>query len=85
MTASLSGTPLRCGWVTDRFGLTWQVIPEQLGKYLADRDLKKSGRVMESMLKMVKLDIAALKKASDGKQPPRPSSMAHLLLSLPRF
>ena len=64
---SKGGTPLQCGWVTDRFGVTWQVVPEQLGKYMADPDPKKSGRVMAAMLKMKKLNIAALTKAYLGK------------------
>jgi predicted 3-demethylubiquinone-9 3-methyltransferase (glyoxalase superfamily) len=64
---SKGGTPMQCGWVTDLYGLTWQVVPEVLGRYLADRDPKKSGRVMDVMLKMKKLDCAALKKAYEGK------------------
>jgi predicted 3-demethylubiquinone-9 3-methyltransferase (glyoxalase superfamily) len=59
---------MQCGWVTDLYGLTWQVVPEVLGRYLADRDPKKSGRVMDVMLKMKKLDCAALKKAYEGKK-----------------
>lgn len=60
------GVTMKCGWVTDRFGLTWQVIPQDLGKFLSDKDHQKSGRVMEAMLKMNKLDVATLKKAYDG-------------------
>lgn len=63
---SKDGNIMQCGWITDRFGLTWQVIPEDLGRYLADKDHKKSGRVMEAMLKMQKLDVAALTKAYNG-------------------
>jgi len=55
-----------CGWVKDRFGLSWQVTPTILGKMLADPDPGKSKRVMEAMLKMTKIDIAALKRAYEG-------------------
>ena len=57
------GKPLRCGWVTDRYGLTWQIIPEALGRMLQDPDPAKARRVMQAMLTMVKLDIAALQRA----------------------
>jgi predicted 3-demethylubiquinone-9 3-methyltransferase (glyoxalase superfamily) len=60
------GTPLRCGWLTDRFGLTWQIIPSALGKLMRDPDPAKSKRVVEAMMKMVKLDIAALERAHGG-------------------
>lgn len=56
-----------CGWLKDKYGLSWQVNPAILSKMLADRDPKKSKRVMEAMLKMKKIDIAALKRAYDGK------------------
>jgi predicted 3-demethylubiquinone-9 3-methyltransferase (glyoxalase superfamily) len=55
-----------CGWVKDRFGLSWQITPTILVQMISDPDPKKSKRVMEAMLKMKKLDIAALKKAYDG-------------------
>ena len=60
------GKPLQCGWLTDRFGLSWQIIPKALGELMGDKDPAKSKRVREAMLKMVKLDIAALKKAHAG-------------------
>ncbi|MDZ4859336.1 MAG: VOC family protein [Candidatus Hydrogenedentes bacterium] len=60
---SEGGQVQQCGWVSDRFGLTWQVVPTVLMDLLGDKDPKKSQRVMESMMKMVKLDIATLKKA----------------------
>jgi predicted 3-demethylubiquinone-9 3-methyltransferase (glyoxalase superfamily) len=59
------GTPLQCGWITDRFGLTWQVTPKVLLKMLADPDQEKADRVMKAMMQMVKLDIATLKRAYD--------------------
>ncbi|MGE0868804.1 MAG: VOC family protein [Kofleriaceae bacterium] len=55
-----------CGWITDRFGLSWQLNPGILGKMLADKDPAKAGRVMQAMLKMHKLDIAALERAYEG-------------------
>ena len=57
------GTESRCGWLKDRFGLSWQVIPDALGRYLADTDRAKADRVMQAMLKMRKIDIAALDAA----------------------
>jgi predicted 3-demethylubiquinone-9 3-methyltransferase (glyoxalase superfamily) len=61
------GKPSRCGWLEDRFGLSWQVIPRTLGKLLGDKDPQKSKRVMDAMLKMVKIDIKKLKDAYAGK------------------
>jgi predicted 3-demethylubiquinone-9 3-methyltransferase (glyoxalase superfamily) len=57
------GKPQQCGWLTDRFGVSWQIVPTVLGKMLQDKDAAKSKRVMEAMLKMVKLDIALLEDA----------------------
>jgi predicted 3-demethylubiquinone-9 3-methyltransferase (glyoxalase superfamily) len=53
----------QCGWLKDRFGLSWQVVPEALGTLLADPDPEKGRRVMEAMLAMKKIDIAALERA----------------------
>ena len=60
------GTPSRCGWLVDRFGVSWQIIPKALGELLEDPDPEKSGRVMQAMMGMVKIDIAGLKKAYAG-------------------
>ena len=60
------GTEVQCGWVTDRYGYSWQVFPEILPRMLADPDREKAGRVMRAMMGMVKLDVAALKRAYDG-------------------
>ena len=60
------GTPSQCGWLTDRFGVTWQIIPAVLGTMLGDKDPAKANRVMQAMLKMVKIDIAKLKEAYDA-------------------
>jgi predicted 3-demethylubiquinone-9 3-methyltransferase (glyoxalase superfamily) len=60
------GEPSRCGWLKDRFGLSWQIVPPVLYELLGDPDPERSGRVMQAMLKMSKLDIAALKAARDA-------------------
>ncbi len=60
------GAEVQCGWVTDRYGYSWQIVPEVLPVMLADPDREKAGRVMQAMMGMVKLDIAALKRAYDG-------------------
>ena len=60
------GAESRCGWLKDKFGLSWQVIPSALGQYLGDRDRGKANRVMQAMLKMKKIDIAALEAAYAG-------------------
>jgi len=61
------GTPQQCGWITDRFGVTWQIVPTALGRMLQDKDAARSRRVMEAMLKMVKLDLGELERAYNGK------------------
>jgi predicted 3-demethylubiquinone-9 3-methyltransferase (glyoxalase superfamily) len=60
------GKEIQCGWLTDKFGLTWQIVPAILLNLIADKDAAKSQRVMQAMMKMVKFDIAALKKAAEG-------------------
>ena len=60
---SAGGRPDRCGWVKDRFGLSWQIVPTVLPVLLADPDPVKAERTMAAMLRMSKLDIAALEKA----------------------
>ena len=64
---SAGGAPSRCGWLKDKFGLSWQIIPKALAEMLGDKDPAKSGRVMQAMLKMSKIDIDGLKRAYDGK------------------
>jgi len=64
---SAGGQPGQCGWLTDKFGLSWQVVPAALGEMLQDKDPARAKRVMEAMLKMTKIDIAALRKAYEGK------------------
>ena len=60
------GRVQQCGWLQDRFGVSWQVVPTVLGTMLQDADRAKSSRVMKAMMKMVKLDIAALERAYAG-------------------
>ena len=60
------GTPQRCGWLTDKFGVTWQVVPSVLGAMLGDKDAGKASRVMAAMMKMIKLDIKQLQDAYDN-------------------
>ena len=57
----------RCGWLKDKYGLSWQIIPSALGKMLGDKDAEKSKRVMEAMLQMDKIDIKRLQEAYEGK------------------
>jgi predicted 3-demethylubiquinone-9 3-methyltransferase (glyoxalase superfamily) len=61
------GTPGRCGWLKDKYGLSWQVIPKTLGELLHDKDPAKAKRVAEAMLKMDKIDIKRLRQAYDGR------------------
>ncbi|MGB7157314.1 MAG: VOC family protein [Tepidisphaeraceae bacterium] len=61
------GAPSQCGWLKDKFGLSWQIIPSVLFKLLTDKDAAKSKRVMEAMLRMTKIDINALKQAYEQR------------------
>lgn len=56
----------QCGWLKDKFGLSWQIVPKQLGEFLSDPDREKADRAMRAMLQMKKIDIAKLKEAYDG-------------------
>jgi predicted 3-demethylubiquinone-9 3-methyltransferase (glyoxalase superfamily) len=60
------GEPSQCGWLVDRFGLSWQIVPTALGRLMSDPDPVRAGRVMQAMLAMVKLDVAGLQAAYDG-------------------
>ena len=60
---SAGGSKDRCGWLKDKFGLSWQIIPAALGRLLSDKDSGKSQRVMQAMLRMDKIEIAALQEA----------------------
>ena len=61
------GTPHACGWIKDRYGVPWQIVPSVLPKMLADSDPARARRVMQAMLGMVKIDIVALEAAYEGK------------------
>lgn len=63
---SAGGTPGQCGWLKDRFGLSWQIVPTVLPELLGDPDRAKAGRVMTAMMAMTKLDIAGLRRAADN-------------------
>jgi predicted 3-demethylubiquinone-9 3-methyltransferase (glyoxalase superfamily) len=60
------GKPMACGWVTDRYGLRWQIVPAVMDKMMNEQDPARSKRVTDAMLKMKKFDIAALEKAYRG-------------------
>ena len=57
------GSPVQCGWLKDRYGLPWQIVPTALGRMMCDPDRAKAGRVMTAMMGMVKIDVAALEAA----------------------
>lgn len=57
----------QCGWCKDKYGVSWQIVPKQLGEMLGNKDPEKAGRVVQAMLQMKKLDIATLQKAYDGE------------------
>ncbi len=63
---SAGGKKERCGWLKDKYGLSWQIIPSVLGKMMADKDVEKARRVMNAMLQMDKIDIGGLNKAYNG-------------------
>jgi len=60
------GEESMCGWLKDRYGLSWQIIPDALGELLGDPDPEKAGRVMQAMLQMRKIDVARLEQARNG-------------------
>jgi predicted 3-demethylubiquinone-9 3-methyltransferase (glyoxalase superfamily) len=60
------GAPTQCGWLKDKFGLSWQIVPNSLGRMLSDPDPAKASRTMNAMLAMRKLDLAALEAAYNG-------------------
>jgi predicted 3-demethylubiquinone-9 3-methyltransferase (glyoxalase superfamily) len=60
------GKEVQCGWLVDKFGVSWQIVPRQLGQMLADKDKAKAGRTMQAMMGMKKLELAKLQAAFDG-------------------
>ena len=61
------GKPVQCGWLKDKFGVSWQIVPEEMEAMLREKDAIKTKRVMEAMMTMVKLDVAKLKRAFAGE------------------
>lgn len=64
---SRGGEPGPCGWLKDKYGLSWQIVPTALGEMLQDKDAEKANRVMQAMLQMSKIDIAGLRRAYEGQ------------------
>ena len=62
------GKPVQCGWLIDKYGISWQIVPTRLVELLSDPDQEKISRVMQAMLKMIKIDIAALETAYAGER-----------------
>ncbi len=62
------GQPVACGWLTDKFGVSWQIIPKDLGELLGDEDREKANRVVNAMLKMTKIEIEGLRKAYESPE-----------------
>ena len=58
------GEPMQCGWLTDRFGVSWQIVPDRLTELMSSPDPARNNRVMQAMLKMIKLDVAELEAAA---------------------
>lgn len=63
------GRPIQCGWLKDRFGVSWQIVPEPLIDMIADSEPARARRVMEAMMRMTKIDIGELRNAYRGGQP----------------
>jgi predicted 3-demethylubiquinone-9 3-methyltransferase (glyoxalase superfamily) len=70
LTEALSAVPEaeQCGWVKDRYGLSWQIVPARLKELLADSDRGKAKRAMDAMMQMKRIDIAALERAAEGER-----------------
>ncbi len=63
---SLGGQEVQCGWLKDKYGMSWQLVPANIEEMLQDKDHERSGRVMQAVMKMTKLDIAELQRAFRG-------------------
>lgn len=61
------GRPVQCGWLKDRFGVSWQIVPKRFFQLMSEGDPARSKRVMQAMMTMVKLDVAALEAAAEGR------------------
>ncbi|MFH5805982.1 VOC family protein [Alienimonas sp. DA493] len=60
------GSPMACGWITDRWGVCWQIVPKRLMELIADPDPQRAERAMNSMMEMIKIDVAEVERAADG-------------------
>jgi predicted 3-demethylubiquinone-9 3-methyltransferase (glyoxalase superfamily) len=60
------GRPVQCGWLKDKYGLSWQIVPRRLSELMSSPDAAKAKRVMQAMMQMVKIDVAALEKAANA-------------------
>ena len=60
------GAESMCGWLKDKFGFSWQIVPTALGKLMSDKDPQRASRVMQALLRMRKIDIATLEQAAEG-------------------
>jgi predicted 3-demethylubiquinone-9 3-methyltransferase (glyoxalase superfamily) len=67
--SAAGGSPGPCGWLTDKFGVSWQIVPRVLSEMLSDKDPEKAGRTMKAMLRMSKIEIDELKEAYEGRAP----------------
>ena len=67
---SEGGATSQCGWLTDKFGLSWQIVPTALSELMRDKDRAKANRVMKAMLQMTKIDIAGLRRAYEQEEAP---------------
>lgn len=76
---SAGGQAVQCGWLTDQFGLSWQIVPSMLGRMLQDRDAEKANHVMAAVLRMVKPDIKRLQQAYAGNE--SRSRQAHVAIN----
>ena len=61
------GRPVQCGWLKDKYGLSWQIVPRRLPELLADPDPNRAKRALEAMMTMVKIDVAALEAATEAR------------------
>lgn len=65
----MGGEEVQCGWLADKFGLSWQVVPAKIAEWMTDKDPARSQRVMQAVMGMKKLDMAAMQRAYDGEAP----------------
>ena len=71
------GKPVQCGWLKDKFGVAWQIVPEALPRLMNDKHSEKANRVMEAMMQMVKIDVAKLQAAYNGASGSAPGPLRY--------